>query len=277
LKGLALPKTVVITGASDGVGAAAARRLVDDGHHVVVVGRSADKTKAVADELGVHHFVADFADLHQVRTLAAQLADHCPHIDVLANNAGAILGERHVTADGFEETFQVNYLAPFLLTNLLIDTLLVSQAIVVQTSSNAARLSARVDLDDLDNARNYSPVRAYGNAKLELVLFTRELHDRYHEQGLSAVAFHPGGVSSNFARTSRSPVGSLFRTPVPRLFFQSPQKAAPQLLRFVTPTPEDRVVSGAYYENGKPRTIKAPPIGPQLWEATAALLGLDKR
>ncbi|MEV0300766.1 SDR family NAD(P)-dependent oxidoreductase [Streptomyces prasinus] len=271
-----MPKTVVITGASDGTGAAAARRLVRDGHHVVVVGRSAAKTKAVADELGVHCFVADFAHLHQVRTLAAQLADHCPRIDVLVNNAGAILGDRHVTADGFEETFQVNYLAPFLLTNLLLDTLLASQALVVQTSSNAARLSARVDLDDLDNARNYSPVRAYGNAKLELVLFTRELHDRYHEQGLSAVAFHPGGVSSNFARTSRSPVGSLFRTPVPRLFFQSPEKAARHLLRFVTPTPEDSVVSGAYYENGKPRTIKAPPIGPQLWEATTALLDLNK-
>lgn len=271
-----LSKTVVITGASDGTGAAAARRLVGEGHRVVVVGRSAVKTRAVAEELGVRYFVADFADLRQVRTLAEQLAEHCPRIDVLVNNAGAILGDRHVTVDGFEETFQVNYLAPFLLTNLLLDTLLASGALVVQTSSNAARLSARVDLDDLDNARNYSPVRAYGNAKLELVLFTRELHDRYHEQGLSAVAFHPGGVSSNFARTSRSSVGTLFRTPVPRLFFQSPEKAAGQLLRFVAATSGDGVVSGAYYEKGEPRTIKAPPIGPRLWEASAALLGLDK-
>ncbi|MEF9907915.1 SDR family NAD(P)-dependent oxidoreductase [Streptomyces sp. P9-A2] len=271
-----MPKAVVITGASDGTGAAAARRLVRDGHDVVIVGRSAAKTEAVADELGVDSFVADYADLKQVRTLAEQLADRCPRIDVLANNAGAILGDRHVTADGFEETFQVNYLAPFLLTHLLLDTLLASQALVVQTSSNAARLSARVDLDDLDNARNYSPVRAYGNAKLELVLFTRELHDRYHEQGLSAVAFHPGGVASNFATASRSPVGMLFRTPVPRLFFQSPEKAARHLLQFVTPASEDSVVSGAYYENGKPRTIKTPPIGPQLWEATTALLDLNK-
>ncbi|MFE0358205.1 SDR family NAD(P)-dependent oxidoreductase [Streptomyces nigra] len=84
-------------------------------------GRSSAKTKAVADELGAHCFVADFAHLHQVHTLAAQLADHCPRIHVLVNNAGAILGDRHVTADGFEETFQVNYLAPFLLTNLLLE------------------------------------------------------------------------------------------------------------------------------------------------------------
>lgn len=120
------------------------------------------------------------------------------------------------------------------------------------------------------------PVRAYGNAKLELVLFTRELHDRYHERGLSAVAFHPGGVSSNFARTSRSSVGALFRTPVPRLFFQPPRKAAGHLLRFVTPAPGEALVSGAYYENGRPRTVKAPPVASRLWETTAALLGLDE-
>ncbi|MGJ3561189.1 SDR family NAD(P)-dependent oxidoreductase [Streptomyces sp. INA 01156] len=237
-----LPKTIVITGASDGTGAAAARRLVRDGHDVVIVGRSAAKTEAVADELGVDSLVADYADLKQVHTLAAQLADRCPRIDVLANNAGAILGDRHVTADGFEETFQVNYLAPFLLTHLLLDTLLASQALVVQTSSNAARLSARVDLDDLGNARNYSPVRAYGNAKLELVLFTRELHDRYHEQGLSAVAFHPGGVASNFATASRSPVGMLFRTPC-RACFSSHRRRRPDTCCSSSPPPPRTVSS----------------------------------
>lgn len=271
-----MSKTVVITGASDGLGAAAARRLVREGHRVVVVGRSAARTKAVADELGVQHFVADFARLEEVRALAGQLAEHCPRIDVLANNAGAILGERRTTEDGFEETLQINYLAPFLLTNLLLDTLLDSRALVVQTSSNAARLSARLDLDDLGNSRNYSPVRAYGNAKLELVLFTRELHTRYHERGLSAVAFHPGGVASSFARSSRSPVGALFRTPVPRWFFQTPEKAARHLVRFVDPAPGEDFESGAYYENGRPRTVKAPPVAPQLWDATAALLDLKQ-
>lgn len=152
-----VPKTIVVTGASDGIGAAAARLLVRDGHDVIVVGRSEAKTRAVGEELGVPSFVADFARLHHVRALAAQLAEHRPNIDVLVNNAGAILGDRRVTADGFEETFQVNYLAPFLLTNLLLDRLLASGGLVVQTSSNAARLSARVDLDDLNNARNYSP------------------------------------------------------------------------------------------------------------------------
>jgi NAD(P)-dependent dehydrogenase (short-subunit alcohol dehydrogenase family) len=107
-------KTIVITGASDGIGAAGARLLHGDGHRVVVVGRSPEKTKAVADELGVEGFVADFARLDEVRRLAAELDVACPTIDVLANNAGGIFGDRTKTADGFELTFQVNHLAPFL-------------------------------------------------------------------------------------------------------------------------------------------------------------------
>lgn len=227
----------------------------------------------IARELSADYFVADYARLDEVRTLATTLAERYSRIDVLANNAGAILGERTVTADGFEETFQVNYLAPFLLTNLLIDTLLSSEASVIQTSSNAARLSAQVHLDDLDNTRRYSPVRAYGNAKLELVLFTRELHDRYHGQGLSAAAFHPGGTATSFAKTSRSMVGTVFRSPIPRLFFSSPEKGARQLVRLATEAPQSWE-SGSYYENGKVRTITTPPLGPQLWDHTTRLLGL---
>ncbi|WP_324605459.1 SDR family NAD(P)-dependent oxidoreductase, partial [Streptomyces sp. NRRL S-15] len=109
-----------------------------DRHQVIIVGRSPDKTRAAARELGTDFFTADFARLDDVRALASQLAARCPRIDVLANNAGAILGERTVTADGFEESFQVNYLAPFLLTNLLIGNLLAGGASVIQTSSNAA-------------------------------------------------------------------------------------------------------------------------------------------
>ncbi|WP_199185687.1 SDR family NAD(P)-dependent oxidoreductase [Streptomyces carminius] len=270
-----MPKTIVITGASDGIGAAAARQLARRGHRLVVVGRSPEKIRAVADETGADCFTADYSRLDEVRALAAELAAKYPRIDVLANNAGAILGDRGVTADGFEETFQVNYLAPFLLTNLLIDPLLAGGASVIQTASNAARLSARLDLDDLDNSRRYSPVRAYGNAKLALVLFTRELHRRYHDRGLSAVAFHPGGVSSNFARSSRSPVGTLFRTPVPRLFFQSPDKGARHLLRLVTSEPGRDWESGAYYEKGKARAVKAPPVDAQLWDRSARLAGLE--
>jgi hypothetical protein len=130
-------KIVVITGASDGIGAAAARRLHADGHTVVIVGRSVGKTRAVAAELGADSYVADFTRLDDVARLAGQLRAACPRIDVLANNAGGMFGEKTTTADGFEKTFQVNHLAPFLLTRLLLDTLITSRASVLQTSSTA--------------------------------------------------------------------------------------------------------------------------------------------
>lgn len=166
-------KTVVITGATDGMGAAAARRLVRDGHRVVLVGRVEEKTRNLGRDLGADHLTADFARLNDVRRLADELLARYPHINVLANNAGGILGRRAETVDGFEQTFQVNFLASVLLTNLLLEALIAGQATVIQTSSNAARLSARLDLHDLNNEHRYSSVRAYGNAKQALILLPR--------------------------------------------------------------------------------------------------------
>ncbi|KFF58109.1 hypothetical protein JF66_21085, partial [Cryobacterium sp. MLB-32] len=157
-------KTIVITGASDGVGAAAARKLHADGHTVVIVGRSPEKTQTVAGELGAKYYVADFSDLSHVRELADRLKADYPRIDILANNAGGIFGSRNKTVDGFEKTLQVNHLAPFLLTNLLLDTLLASHASVINTSSVAARIFGKVDLDDLNNTSRYSANKAYGDA-----------------------------------------------------------------------------------------------------------------
>jgi NAD(P)-dependent dehydrogenase (short-subunit alcohol dehydrogenase family) len=123
---------------------------------------------------------------------------------VLANNAGGVFGDRTKTVDGFEETFQVNHLAPFLLTRLLIDKLIASGAALIQTSSIGARMAGRLDIDDLDLDRHFSPVRVYNAAKLENILFTRELHRRYHARGISAAAFYPGNVASSFAAESDS-------------------------------------------------------------------------
>src|ERR1700744_5674523 len=141
------PQTIVITGASDGIGAAAARQLAARGERVVLAGRSPAKTAAVAAELNAPFHVADFADLAQVCELAGTLAAEYPRIDVLANNAGGIFGARALTPDGFEKTFQVNNLAPFLLTTLLLPTL---------TASSAAKNYGRIDLGDLQNEKKYS-------------------------------------------------------------------------------------------------------------------------
>jgi NAD(P)-dependent dehydrogenase (short-subunit alcohol dehydrogenase family) len=269
-------KTIVITGASDGIGAAAARALVADGHHVVVVGRDPGKTNAVADELGTERHVADYARLDDVRALAAALAAAHPRIDVLANNAGGIRGARRLTADGHEETFQVNHLAPFLLTSLLMDTLLASSAAVVTTSSMASR-NARLDLDDLDMAAGYAPFRAYGASKLANILFTRELHRRFHGQGLSSAAFHPGVVATSFGGKDGPAVTRLYGTGLARLVFSSPRRGGSRLVRLAESTPGVDWASGQYWVGGRigrtsPQADDAEAAR-RLWEASAEMVG----
>ena len=220
-------RTIVITGASDGIGAVAAARLSRSGENVVVVGRSEQKTTAIASELGADHFVADFTDLAQVRTLAKQLLERYPRIDVLANNAGGFMGRREVTVDGHEKTFQVNHLAPFLLTTQLLERLLESRASVLNTSSVGNKMFGRVDIDDLDAERGYRASKAYGDAKLENILFTRELHRRYHSAGISAAAFHPGNVASNFGSEAQTWwIRAAYRTPIKHLALIGPEQGS---------------------------------------------------
>jgi NAD(P)-dependent dehydrogenase (short-subunit alcohol dehydrogenase family) len=291
-------RTIVITGASDGIGAAAARRLARDGHSVVVVGRSEAKTNAVADEIGADRFVADFAELAQVRDLARELGERYERIDVLANNAGGIFGDRTRTVDGFEKTLQVNHLAPFLLTNLLLGTLIDSCATVIQTSSAAARLFSRLELDgsgtsaldnnaldrsapdnDVDDERRFSASRAYGNAKLENILFTRELQRRYGDRGISAVAFHPGTIATGFAADSTSVMRFLYQTPLRHVFLRGPETGAEQLVWLATTTPGVDWEPGEYYEK---RAITKTSmqaydgmLAERLWDESARRTGLS--
>jgi NAD(P)-dependent dehydrogenase (short-subunit alcohol dehydrogenase family) len=184
-------RTVVVTGASAGIGAAA-RQFADLGATVAVVGRSAQKTAAVADTIGAEAHFVDYSRLDDVRRLADELLARYPRIDVLANNAGGVFSGRNTSADGHEMTFQVNHLAPFLLTNLLLDRLTTAPegAWVINTASAAYRRS-RVDLDDLDRTfGRYSGSGAYGTTKLANVLFTRELARRMQGTGVTTAAFH---------------------------------------------------------------------------------------
>ncbi|HEY8699543.1 MAG TPA: SDR family NAD(P)-dependent oxidoreductase [Arthrobacter sp.] len=268
------PRTIVITGASDGIGAAAARALAKAGERVVVVGRSAGKTRAVARELDTDYFVSDFADLSQVRTLAAQLIENYPQIDVLANNAGAIMGKRKLTVDGNEATFQVNHLAPFLLTTGLLDVLTASKAKVINTSSGANRFG-KLDLFDLNAGHNYSAGRAYGAAKLANILFTSELDRRYGGAGITTAAFHPGVVATNFAADSTSPMRHAYKTLLNK-FMLSPDQGADTLLWLINGTPGTDWISGAYYcrralAKANPQAYDAG-LARGLWEASEALV-----
>jgi NAD(P)-dependent dehydrogenase (short-subunit alcohol dehydrogenase family) len=270
------PKTVVITGASDGIGAAGARQLHQHGHNVVIVGRSPEKTRAISDELGTDHFIADFARLDDVRELAVELDGDYPRIDVLVNNAGGVFGGRTKTADGHEQTFQINHLAPFLLTNLLLDKLLASRASVIQTSSVGARIFGKLNIDDLDHDHDFTPQRAYGTAKLENILFTKELHTRYHAQGLSAAAFHPGTVATSFATNSDSFMRHIYSNRIGRAFMTTPQKGANQMVWLAETQPDTEWQSGTYYEHRKPAKRTNPQaadakLARQLWDRSTEL------
>jgi NAD(P)-dependent dehydrogenase (short-subunit alcohol dehydrogenase family) len=276
-----MARTIIITGASDGIGAAAARQLAKAGHQLVLVGRSPERTQAVARAINALFYIADFTRLDEVRRLAAELDAAVPRIDVLANNAGGVFDSRRVTDDGFEVTFQVNHLAPFLLTNLLMPKLIASQAALVQTSSVGARMVGKLDITDLNFERTYSALAAYGTVKLENILFTRELHRRYHAAGLSAVAFHPGNVATSFGSQSRSLIGMIARNPiVRRLMLITPEQGGAELARFAGGTPGKDWLSGLYYEKGVPAKRENPQAGDaalaqELWRRSAQLLGID--
>lgn len=267
--------TIVITGASDGIGAAAARQLTEKGHHVVLVGRSKEKTANLAKELGTPYYIADFTRLTDVRRLAGELEQYS-QIDVLANNAGGIMGERLVTEDGFEKTFQVNHLAPFLLTKLLLSQLIESQAKVIQTSSEAANLFGKTfDITDLNNEKQYSATKAYGNGKLANIYFTRELQARYGNKGISAVAFHPGVVRTSFASETNHFMKFMYHTPLKYLITISPEKSAEALVTLIEGTPGVDWEPGGVYSKGKPMQVNAfddGTIAELLWEKSEEML-----
>jgi len=274
-----MAKTIVITGASDGIGAAAARHLRAKGHRLLLVGRSPAKTAAVAQELRADHFIADFARLDDVRRLVTDLRAATDRIDVLANNAGGVFGDRTVTVDGHEKTFQVNYLAPFLLTQLLLGELISGEGVVVNTASSAAKLLAKFDIDDLENEKAHTPNAAYGNAKLANILHARELNRRYGADGVSAVAFDPGNVRTNFAADSSSILRFVYRTPLSRLVLISPGQGGANLAFFADGTPGTTWMPGQFYAQTKPASgrrtnplVHDDALAATLWERSEALL-----
>jgi len=273
-------QTIVITGASDGIGAAAARRIratLPD-TDLVLVGRNPAKTQAVATEVDAPFHVADFSRLDEVRNLAAELLT-LPRIDVLANNAGGIFDGPSRTTDGFELTWQVNYLAPYLLTNLLRDTLLASRASVVGTSSIASVLFSRFDPTDPETFDAFSPNRAYGNAKLATNWFAKALHDRFHDRGLSTVAFHPGVIATNFGAESSGILHHAYNLAGDRMFTPAEQGGM-NLAYFLTGVPGIHWESGRYYNDKRRpgiqrRAARDRDLIDSVFTETAEVLGVQ--
>ncbi|WP_307812741.1 SDR family NAD(P)-dependent oxidoreductase [Phycicoccus sp. CSK15P-2] len=258
-------KTIVITGASDGIGAAAARQAAGAGHRVVVIGRTPAKTRAVAAEIGAPYHLADFADLRSVAALADDLLGTYDRIDVLANNAGGVFAERTLTPDGVEQTFQVNHLAPFLLTTRLMPLLTARPgARLIQTSSVAARSVRPPDVADLQLEHGYRPMKAYSYAKLANVWFTLELHCRFGPAGLIATAYHPGVTASNFGSTGSPLVHSALHNPLVRRLLATPDAGARRMLWLATAPPDAGWRPGAYHQRNRPTGFAQSPTAAKL-------------
>ncbi|GAA4665673.1 SDR family NAD(P)-dependent oxidoreductase [Frondihabitans cladoniiphilus] len=268
------PRTIVITGASSGIGRKAAVALAEGVATIAVVGRNPERTKAVAEEVGGTAFLVDFDHLASVRRLAEELLETYPRIDALANNAGGLVSTREITADGFERTLQSNHLAPFLLTRLLLPRLVESGGRVVSTSS-AANLLGRVRLDDLNWAKRpwFGGWGAYGASKMLTIQFIQQLARR---SSVKAFSFHPGLVKTNFGSESASM--KVMNVLSGGNYGISADAGAVPLIQLVGPTTIG-VASGTYFDQLKPNGLSGPqaknePLAEAVWERTSELVGL---
>ncbi len=269
---------VLLTGATRGIGRAAAVELARQGAEVALVGREPERVHAVAQEAraagggaAVYEHVADLTLMAEVRALAGEVRERYGRIDVLANNAGALFASRQVTAEGLELTFALNHLAPFLLTDLLRDRLAGGR--VVTTASDAHK-GGRLDLDDLQSEGSYRAMRVYGTSKLCNIMFTRELARRAPE--LHANCFHPGVVRTGFGKNERGVWKVL--TTVGGPFFRSPERGARSLV-WLALSEQAAALTGEYVQDEK---VLAPSAQAQdetlaegLWERSAELAGLS--
>jgi NAD(P)-dependent dehydrogenase (short-subunit alcohol dehydrogenase family) len=276
-------KTCVITGASAGIGKASAEQLASMDASVVMVCRSRGKGERAKAEVevksgsrSVELMLADLASLDSVRAFARQFEESHGSLHVLLNNAGVVRLRRSLTADGFETTFQVNYLAPFLLTNLLLPLLKRSAPSRTVNVSSAAHYGSHIDLNDLQLERGYRVLRAYSQSKLALVLFTYELARRLDETGVTANCLHPGNVATNIWGNALGPASFLGK--VTRLFMLSPEKGARTQV-YLASSPEVQTVNGEYFEpEGRKRSSTESydqALAERLWDASAAMVGLS--
>jgi NAD(P)-dependent dehydrogenase (short-subunit alcohol dehydrogenase family) len=275
-------RTVLVTGGTSGIGRATALGLAMMGAHLAITGRDLERTKDAAREIRaaaggqVDVFVADLSSQAEVRRLAGEVLQRYPRIDVLVNNVGGYWNSRHVTADGLERTFALNHLAPFLLTNLLLDRLELSAPSRVVTVASNAHAMGRIDFDNLQGERSYSGSRAYDQSKLANVLFTYELARRLRATSVTANTLHPGVVSTSFGAEDPGGVQRLF-VPFIRPFMKTPAQGAATSIH-VASSPDLDHVTGVYFANSKPKRSSKrsydEAAATRIWRVSADLVGL---
>ena len=284
-------RITLITGATNGIGQAAALAIAGEGGRVVIAGRNAAKTEAVAAELrqasgnpAVDFLVADLSSLAEVRRLAAEFQARYGRLHVLVNNAGAFFMRRQETVDGLEMTFALNHLSYFLLTTLLLDTLKASAPARVMNVASAAESSAKIDWDDLQLRRRYRGFEAYALSKRFNLYFTYELARRLAGTDVTANAVHPGSAATGIWANPFGPFGGLAK-PVTKLMMRSPEQGADTVVYLAT-SPDVEGVTGTYYADRQARhssrASQDPEAARRAWQVSEALVaasspaGLDE-
>jgi NAD(P)-dependent dehydrogenase (short-subunit alcohol dehydrogenase family) len=276
-------KTVVITGATSGIGEVAALELAGKRARIVFVARDRNRGEATLAKLdakapGLSHKVhyADLSLVAEMKRVAAEIAASEPRIDVLVNNAGAAFAQRQVTAEGFELTFALNHLSYFVVTAGLRERLLGSTPARIVSTSSTAHMGMKIDLDDLQTKNGYSSLKSYGRSKLENILFTRELARRLRGTGLTANCLHPGVVATRFGHESGGVLQPFLKAL--QIFAISPEKGA-QTIVYLASSPDVANVTGEYFAKNKIAKTSAAAqdmgVAAALWAKTAELTGVD--
>jgi retinol dehydrogenase-14 len=276
-------KTILITGATSGIGLEASVALARLGARMVLVGRDPARTEASVKDVKarsgsnqVSHLLCDFSSQAAIRRLAETVLAQHDRLDILINNAGGVNKARRLTVDGIETTFAVNHLGYFLLTNLLLDLLVRSAPARIVTVASIGHRRATLDFDDLGFEHGYAIMRAYTRSKLANVLFAAELARRLEGTGVTSNSLHPGSVATNIwsgAPLWAKPIISLLMRPS----FIPPEKGAEIVVKLAA-DPGLEGVTGRYFEDGKP-VAPAPlaqdeAVAKRLWQVSAGLVGL---
>jgi NAD(P)-dependent dehydrogenase (short-subunit alcohol dehydrogenase family) len=276
-------RVCLITGATSGIGLESARALASQGAHVVLVGRDKGRGEAAlaevrrtSPEAKLELLQADLTSLASVRALAEDFQRRHSRLDVLLNNAGLIITERKVTADGFEATLATNHLSHFLLTHLLLDMLKASGAArVVNVSSQAHRVGSLDFLDDLHAERGYSGMKVYGNSKLANILFTRSLAKRLAGTKVTANSLHPGVVRTGFGLNNQGFFSTLVKLTAP---FMLTAEGGARTSVYLASSPEVEGVTGKYFmkcrEAKESAAARNDAAAERLWEKSAELTGV---